>query len=600
MAGLIVGPLLRWVSETDATVWVETDAPCTVEVHGHTARTFHVEGHHYAIVPIRALEPGRRYEYSVRLDGELRWPIADTGFPPSVIRTLDRAHTLRICYGSCRVSVPHVSPFSLDRLVDRHGRGLDALAAFARRLIDAPREVWPYVLLLLGDQVYADDVPEATLRFMESRRDTGQPPAESVADFQEYARLYRDSWNEPLTRWLLSTVSTSMIFDDHDVIDDWNISEAWVADMRATDWWDDRIVGAFMSYWIYQHLGNLSPADLDTDPLYARVRAEPDAGPVLRRFAFMADRESAGHRWTYRRDLGGTRLIVLDSRAARVLGDGRREMLDEAEWDWLEENLRGDMDHLVVASSLPILLAPGMHHAEAWNERVTAGAWGRAFAAIGERLRQGLDMEHWAAFGDSLERLLRLLAEVGSGRYGRPPASIVMVSGDVHHGYLARVAFRRSSGVRSAVYQSVTSPFRNPLGRDERLFQRFAASRFMEMVGRVFAAGAGAPPPIVRWHRLEGLAFDNQISTLEMRDRTAVLRSERAVEGDGPEGGALETLWERRLSPAPRSADAMPSDTEGVPAKEADPLPEGVDSRRSSESEPQPADTERSGGRNGA
>ena len=32
MAGLILGPLLRYVGETEATVWVETDAPCTVEV----------------------------------------------------------------------------------------------------------------------------------------------------------------------------------------------------------------------------------------------------------------------------------------------------------------------------------------------------------------------------------------------------------------------------------------------------------------------------------------------------------------------------------------------------------------------------------------
>ena len=27
--------------------------------------------------------------------------------------------------------------------------------------------------------------------------------------------------------------------------------------MRSKPWWEERIVGAFMSYWIYQHLGNL-------------------------------------------------------------------------------------------------------------------------------------------------------------------------------------------------------------------------------------------------------------------------------------------------------------------------------------------------------
>ena len=32
MPKLILGPLLRWVGETQATVWVETDAPAEVEV----------------------------------------------------------------------------------------------------------------------------------------------------------------------------------------------------------------------------------------------------------------------------------------------------------------------------------------------------------------------------------------------------------------------------------------------------------------------------------------------------------------------------------------------------------------------------------------
>ena len=36
--------------------------------------------------------------------------------------------------------------------------------------------------------------------------------------------LYRESWSDPDIRWLLSTVPTTMIFDDHDVNDDWNIS----------------------------------------------------------------------------------------------------------------------------------------------------------------------------------------------------------------------------------------------------------------------------------------------------------------------------------------------------------------------------------------
>ena len=34
---LVLGPLLRYVGETAATIWVETDRACQVEILGHQA-----------------------------------------------------------------------------------------------------------------------------------------------------------------------------------------------------------------------------------------------------------------------------------------------------------------------------------------------------------------------------------------------------------------------------------------------------------------------------------------------------------------------------------------------------------------------------------
>ena len=82
-----------------------------------------------------------------------------------------------------------------------------------------------------------------------------------------------------------------MIFDDHDVNDDWNTSETWVRQMRDEPWWEERIVGAFMSYWIYQHLGNLSPEELERDGLFRQVQRAKDPSRILREFAYRADRE---------------------------------------------------------------------------------------------------------------------------------------------------------------------------------------------------------------------------------------------------------------------------------------------------------------------
>ena len=70
----MLGPALRYVGRTSATIWVETDGPGTVEVCGHRASTFSVMDHHYALVIVDDLEPGSTTPYEVHLDGERVWP----------------------------------------------------------------------------------------------------------------------------------------------------------------------------------------------------------------------------------------------------------------------------------------------------------------------------------------------------------------------------------------------------------------------------------------------------------------------------------------------------------------------------------------------
>ena len=69
--------------------------------------------------------------------------------------------------------------------------------------------------------------------------------------------------------------------------------------------------------------------------------------------------------------------------------------------------LRGEPEHVLIAGTLPVLLAPTLHWLEAWNEAVCDGAWGRWAVGLGEKLRRALDLEHWAAFQRSFHRLRR-------------------------------------------------------------------------------------------------------------------------------------------------------------------------------------------------
>jgi hypothetical protein len=547
MPSLVLGPLLRYVGETEAVIWVETDMACEVEVLGTRERTFCVCDHHYALVCCGGLEPGAWHEYEVLLDGERVWPRAD-GFPPSAFRTYPKDTPLKLVFGSCRVAAPHEPPYTLRKDEDERGREIDALHTMAYTMRDQPREEWPDVLLMLGDQVYADEVSPATLAFIETKRDTDDLPGERVLDFEDYTRLYLESWSDPAIRWLMSTVSTAMIFDDHDVHDDWNISEAWLKEMRSHHWWNEHIKGALSSYWVYQHLGNLAPEAHQDDELLNRVKAAEDAEDLLEEFAFRADRETAGTRWSYCRDLGDTRLIVIDSRAGRVLEEGKRSMLDDEEWEWFYEHATGDFDHLLVGTSLPWLLGPGMHYAEAWSEAVAGGAWGPAAARAAENIRQSVDMEHWAAFQESFTRLVDLFREIGSGERGKPPASIVALSGDVHHAYLFEVGYPRGTGMRSTVWQAVCSPYRNPLAKKERQSIRIGMSRGFELVTRTLARLAGVRDPGIGWRMTgDGPWFDNQVATLVIDGREIEMRLDKAVPVDETRA-KLERVLEQRLA----------------------------------------------------
>ncbi|MBB5808515.1 hypothetical protein F4560_008283 [Saccharothrix ecbatanensis] len=515
MAELVLGPVLRHVDSTSATVWVETDVACEVAVAGGRAETFQVGEQHFALVVVEGLAPGTTTPYDVRLDDEVVWPRPDSPYPPPVIRT---GPVRRLMFGSCRAAKTEPVPGKPDKL------GLDALDAYASRMVDQPRDKWPDALVLLGDQVYADEPTPRVTRWLAERR---PEPAGEVVSFREYAELYHESWADPEVRWLMSVAPTSMIFDDHDVRDDWNTSRTWREQMAAKPWWPERIRAGLASYWVYQHLGNLSPDELARDELYGKVRASGgDVQGLLEDFAGQADKEVDGGkstRWSYRRDFGRVRLLVIDTRGGRILSGPQRLMVGDREFGWIEENAQGDFDHLLVGSSLPWLMPHALSHFQSLNERMAGlpGWRGR----LGEKVRQAWDLEHWPAFRGSFERLARLLGRIG--RSDDAPATVCVLSGDVHHSYAARAAFE--SPVASKVYQLVCSPVHNEPPWVFRPAFRLAWSRPIARVLRWWADRRGISPDPVAWRKLSGPHFGNSVGVLEIDGRDARFRLETAT-----------------------------------------------------------------------
>ncbi|MEV1081368.1 alkaline phosphatase D family protein [Streptomyces sp. NPDC050211] len=545
MAELRLGPLLRYADGSSATIWVEAGRPCTAEVRcadgtRGESPTFQIAGHHYALIEVHGLTPGTSQSYEVLLDGARVWPLPESRFPPSLIHTPAEDDAVRVAFGSCRWAAPPAD--------EADPVGPDALDTLAARMAADPDGERPDVLLLLGDQVYADEVSKATRRWLAARRDLREPPGSEVADYEEYTRLYYESWLDPEVRWLLSTVPSCMIFDDHDVIDDWNTSAAWLADMRATSWWRERLLSGLMSYWVHQHIGNLSPAELADDPLYTAVRETPDGTDALRAFAAKADADPTSVRWSYRRDFGRVRLLMVDTRAARVLDEGSRAMLDPGEERWLREQALeepGSYDHLLIGTSLPWLLPHLVHDAEGWNAALCRGEKGARWARFGEKVRRAADLEHWAAFPESFDALTALIAEAGSG--DEAPATVCVLSGDVHHAYVAEPTWS-AGGPDARVFQLTCSPVHNAIHSAIRVGFRFGWSATARVLGRRFAGHGKVPRPPIDWRCTGGPWFGNQLMTLTLRGRSARLRIDQARAEKAGGGARLKTVEESQLT----------------------------------------------------
>ena len=331
-----------------------------------------------------------------------------------------------------------------------------------------------------------------------------------------------------------------MVIDDHDMHDDWNISEAWCEEMeRAARGGSERVLGGMTSYWIYQFIGNLSPGRAARAPaVEAGAGGREDAAPVLREFMEKDDREREGKRWSYCRDLGTTRLIVMDVRTGRCLDEGERKIVDDDEWDWIVERAtEGEFDHLLFGTSDPYLLAPSFHHLEAWNERVCDGAVGgarRARPASG--CARTLDFDHWARVRgflrapDAADRGARL----GQARRRRrrrsacsPATSTTPIWPTSRSG--------ATPASDSAVYQAVCSPYRNALD-DQRApgdqGRPLAPGSGAGHAG--LASAAGVEDPGIRWRFREGPYFDNQVATLKLDGRSSELVSTRSARPRGP------------------------------------------------------------------
>lgn len=228
----------------------------------------------------------------------------------------------------------------------------------------------------------------------------------------------------PAVQRVLAHLPVAMIFDDHDITDDWNLNREW-EEIAYGHPFSRRVIGnALIGYLIAQGWGN-QPESFDDALLDALQVALASPGSAAH--DRVIDQLLSFGRWHYDWPTSPP-LVVIDSRTHRWRSErsARRPsgLLDWESLQALQQRLFGHQAVLLV-SPAPIF---GVKLIEAVQ---------RIFTWIGRPLM--VDAENWMAHPGSAQGILGLF------RDPRTPRHFVVLSGDVHYSFVYDVELREAT-----------------------------------------------------------------------------------------------------------------------------------------------------------
>ena len=225
----------------------------------------------------------------------------------------------------------------------------------------------------------------------------------------------------------LAHLPTLMIFDDHDVTDDWNLSAQWEQTAYGHPF-SKRIIGnALIAYLLCQGWGN-NP-DVFTEQLrqlQAMSRGR-DGNNHLDSAAQdgLIDQLLHFHHWHYELP-SSPALVVLDTRTRRWRSERNlKRPSGLMDWEALCELQQALLDHpsAIIVSPAPI-----------FGVKLIEGVQ-KLFSWVGQPLM--VDAENWMAHRGAAQVILNIF------RHSRTPGNYVILSGDVHYSFVYEVLIRQ-------------------------------------------------------------------------------------------------------------------------------------------------------------
>lgn len=229
----------------------------------------------------------------------------------------------------------------------------------------------------------------------------------------------------PQVERAMAHVPIYMIFDDHDVTDDWNLTRNWEEQIYGHPF-SRRIVGnALCSYYLFQGLGNPSST---WQPLVAKAKQISNSdGQFCHRDFIQQLFEFT--QWHYALDTHPP-VHVLDTRTQRWRSESNGNK-PSGLMDWealceLQQKIIGK-DSVIMVSAAPVY---GVKFIEMIQ---------RVFTSFGGALM--VDAENWMAHKGTASVMLNIFKHI------KTPPNFIILSGDVHYSFVYDVSlrFRRNS-----------------------------------------------------------------------------------------------------------------------------------------------------------
>ncbi|OIO70755.1 MAG: hypothetical protein AUJ57_08125 [Zetaproteobacteria bacterium CG1_02_53_45] len=253
-------------------------------------------------------------------------------------------------------------------------------------------------------------------------------------------------------RRLFANIPVYMIFDDHEVTDDWNLNPAWEARMYGHPFGRRVVSNALAAYWAFQAWGN-DPDKYDDafiDAIGKHVMSKQVGGDGANAFETQMLDRSVVDRWSYTLPTHPY-TVVLDTRMQREVGSagvkGASILMNRQARSWLQQMLeqekqgRGEDFPLLLVSASPVFGFSRMEKLQDLADRLGLDA-------------SAIDKESWK---EGFAQLEAVITQPSCGI-----AAVTVLSGDVHYSFAVSDYFQSADKSRRiGVGQLTSSPISN-------------------------------------------------------------------------------------------------------------------------------------------